>query len=277
MSPVKITTLSFPILDDLAFAAARGRLEDQPVPMTTTASIGPFLELWQLGAAGLLPGPESASWLAFDGMKTFYRELRTGRRHWVCPTTRSIGFFRPADQSPEAQNAEILFGMEVQRAASSVGFSRTRAQQLVGALRELIDNIIVHSGAPESGLAAFKASDGDLELVVCDQGIGVLESLRTTPEQAGLTDHGDALRLALTEGVSRFGSDANRGKGFRPLFVGLANIWGSLRFRSGDHALTIDGQSPSLIAARCAQKAPIPGFFASVQCRVAKGLAVTHG
>jgi hypothetical protein len=65
--------------------------------------------------------------------------------------------------------------------------------------------------------------------------------------------------------VSRFGAP-DRGKGFRPIFTGLANLSGLLRFRSGDHALGIDGQSPSLVKAHTAQKLILPGFLASVTC-----------
>ena len=39
--------------------------------------------------------------------------------------------------------------------------------------------------------------------------------------------------------------DPERGRGFDDLFRGLANHNGLLRFRSGDAALVIDGQSPS--------------------------------
>jgi hypothetical protein len=77
------------------------------------------------------------------------------------------------------------------------------------------------------------------------------------------------MEAALTEGTSRFGSESGHGYGFRPLFVGLANLKGSLRFRSGDHALLMDGTSPSLTTAQLAQKPPIDGFFASI--------AIMHG
>lgn len=269
MSLLNTDTLTFSTLDSLAFASARGRLKEHAGAIRTIASdLGPFLEFWHLSAAGLLPEPQQTSCLALDGIAPFYGELETGRPRWICPTTRSQGFFRTALQSGDDELSWVAFGVDAQRAATSVGFSRSTAQQLVGALGELVDNIYEHSDASKSGLAAFKAGQGVFEFVVCDRGIGVLQSLRTCPDHANLHDHGDALRLTLTEGVSRFGPNAGRGKGFRPLFVGLANLWGSLRFRSGDHALTIDGQGPALITAKTAQKPPLPGFFASVVCRL---------
>ena len=75
-----------------------------------------------------------------------------------------------------------------------------------------------------------------------------------------------ALEAALTDGVSRYGPNRNRGHGFRPIFTGLVNLHGELRFRSGDHAITMDGTSPALATSRISQKAPIDGFFASVRC-----------
>jgi hypothetical protein len=45
-------------------------------------------------------------------------------------------------------------------------------------------------------------------------------------------------------------------------------LQGSLRFRSGDHALLIDGTSPDLATAQLAQKPLIDGFLASIRCHV---------
>jgi hypothetical protein len=85
-----------------------------------------------------------------------------------------------------------------------------------------------------------------------------------------LVDHGDALKLALQDGVTRFGSSEDRGHGFRPLFTGLANLNGALRFRSGDHALTIDGYQPIALRSRIARKVTVDGFFVSVRCKIAQ-------
>lgn len=97
--------------------------------------------------------------------------------------------------------------------------------------------------------------------------MGVLESLRTCTERAGLEGHGDALRLTLTDGVSRHGVNCGRAHGFRPLFIGFANLNGVLRFRSGDHALIIDGSNPTLMTARTAQKPHLKGLLISVTCK----------
>jgi hypothetical protein len=128
-------------------------------------------------------------------------------------------------------------------------------------------NIYEHSQASRTGIVAFKATPGTFEFVVCDRGIGVLKSLQGCPAYADLTDHGQALKLTLGDGISRHGLQSGRGLGFRPLFRGLANLNGVLRFRSGDYALTIEGQNPGMIPAKLWQKPIIQGFFASVICR----------
>ena len=133
-------------------------------------------------------------------------------------------------------------------------------------MRELESNVHEHAEAPDSGVIAYRAEAGAFEFVVADRGIGVLESLRSSGEYEYLRDEGTALRAALTEGVSRHGRDVGRGLGFRPMFRGLVDLYGELRFRSGDHAMTMDGVGPDVATARIAQKARMPGFFASVRC-----------
>jgi hypothetical protein len=258
-------SLTFAALDGLAFAAQRGRLNELPPDVAYGAgALGPFLELRQLGADGLLPYPEKAVWLALDGLNAFETALRRGRRQWICASSRATGFLRMGADWSEDDTAWIDFGLAAQRAAMAVGFHRRIAAQFVAAFGEMISNIHEHSGATVSGIAAFRAGNGEFEFVVVDHGMGVLKSLRTCPDYAHLSDHGDALRLALTDGVSRFGPQAKRGQGFRPIFVGLANLSGSLRFRSGDHALVIDGQNIDRMAIKTAEKPYLQGFLVSV-------------
>lgn len=96
----------------------------------------------------------------------------------------------------------------------------------------------------------------------------MLTTLAGCTDYAGLTDHAEALRLMLTDGVSRYGRGAKRGRGFRPLFLGLADLAGELRFRSGNQALSFDGTHPSMLAMKAAEKPSMDGFFVSVRCRV---------
>jgi anti-sigma regulatory factor (Ser/Thr protein kinase) len=234
-------SLTFAQVDDLAFAADRGRLADG-VPSSVRLSareLGPFLELSHLAEDGLIPSPQTGAWLALNSMTSLNHAMAEGRRQWMCRETRSIGFLRTEQQPPADTTAWTAFGLAAQKAAVAAGFSNTVAGQLVGALVAMQSNIYEHSEASQSGLLAFRAVAGVFEFVVADRGIGVLESLRSGVAHAGLIDHGTALEVTLTEGCSRFGDGIGRGMGFRPLFVGLANLRGELRFRSGDHALII--------------------------------------
>lgn len=85
-------------------------------------------------------------------------------------------------------------------------------------------------------LIAYKAAAGILDFVVADRGVGVLNTLRDVKVYATLLDAGRALELALTDGVSRYGPASSHGHGFRPIFVGLANLPAELRFRSAEQS-----------------------------------------
>jgi hypothetical protein len=260
-------SFDFNALDDLGFAAERGRLVGRAPPPMTARHLGPVIELAQLSRGRLLPRPDKAEWLTLDGLAVLCRALASGRPQWVCPDQRRMGFLRMQMEPPE-ETVWTSFCFAAQRAALMAGFPKPTAQQLAAAIGELHSNVYEHSGRPDTGLIAFRAGNGAFEFAVADAGIGILDSLRTCGEYAELADHGTALKLALTPGVSRHGSNAQRGYGFRPIFVGLANIRGYLRFRSGDHALTMDGTTASLMQARPAQKPAISGFLISIMCQV---------
>lgn len=260
--------LDFDTLDDLAFADARGRLNTRSLPTINAQSIGPVIELILLAAMGKLSSPHTAPWLSLEQLAPLGKALETGRMQWVCPRSKRTGLLRTSPL--EADNATIWtrFGLAAQQAARAAGFPRRISAQLAAALGEFHSNIYEHAQAPHTGMVVFRAQSNQFEFVVADQGVGVLKSLQGATTYANLRDHGEALRLTLAEGVSRYGPGENRGYGFRPLFIGLANLRGNLRFRSGDHALMIDGQHPSLMTARTAQKPPIPGFLISVVCEI---------
>ncbi len=253
------------MLDGLAFAPERGRLSGH-APDLVAHDLGPVVELGQLAAAGLLPPPEQAEWLRLDGLSVLYRAIASGRAHWVCPDGRRIGFLRTSAKHPDDETVWTGFGLAAQQAAVASGFSARTGAQLAAAIGEMHSNVYEHSGASATGLVAFRAGANRFEFVVADRGMGVLESLRSCSDYSSMNDHAEALRLTLTDGVSRHGANIGRGRGFRPLFIGLANLKGSLRFRSGDHALVIDGSDASLMTARTAQKPSLNGLLISVAC-----------
>lgn len=259
--------LTFAALDDLAFAAAKGRLSGRsPVPFQARA-LGPVLELLHITGGATAAASIDLAWVNVGSTEGLAEALRGPRQRWVCPKSRSMGVFR-GERSAKCTDW-TAFLMDAKRAGLEAGLVQNWAAGMVGALGEIHDNIGEHSASPGTGYAAFRATPGVFEFVVGDRGLGLLSTLRQAPEYAQLADHGEALRLALSEGASRFGFQEGRGYGFRPLFTGLANRQGALRFRTGNSALVIEGASPSLVRAQTSEKPTIEGFFASVTCSVA--------
>ena len=258
--------LLFSDVDGLAFLAARGKVSRISQSATYVPQrLGPLLELLHLCVGGLIPRLED--WLASSGAASMIAALQQARESWVTPVSQDAGFIRAARRGPDGDSRLTGFLMNAKRAGHGIsGLTATVAGQLVAAMQELENNIHEHSEAPETGIIAYKAEPAAFEFVVADHGIGILRSLRGCAAHASLSDEGKALRAALTDGVSRHGPTNNHGYGFRPIFTGLVNLHGELRFRSGDHAVMMDGTTPELATAQITQKAPIDGFFASVTC-----------
>jgi anti-sigma regulatory factor (Ser/Thr protein kinase) len=259
--------LNFIDVDGLAFAHERGRLSaGTPRKSFCARDLGPMLELLQLAAPKSDLSTHASRYITLGVFEAFCTALSSPQAHWVSQQDRRSGFHRTREKVPGDDISWVAFRLAAQQAAVECGFHRKVAAQLIGALGEMHSNIYEHSEAPATGLIAFNATPGSFEFVIADRGIGVLRSLRTARQYADLADHGSALQLVLRDGVSRHGSGTGRGYGFRPLFIGLANLNGHLRFRSGDYALTIDGNNPTLMSHKLSQKPAIAGFFASIAC-----------
>ena len=265
--------LSFHEIDDLGFAALSSRLNISNLPASYRSfSLGPLMELLHLVGAGLLPDPLAGKWLALNGAAALVNAIQGGHDYWVCTKTGRMGTLRTARSGASADDQLTAFLMHAKRAAKEVAkLPGSTPGQLAAALGEMESNIHEHSKSPSTGILAFRATKGVFEFVAADHGIGVLASLQSNSDFADLADHGQALQLALSEGVSRFGASSSRGHGFRPLFLGLMNLQGFLRFRSGNQALILDGSSVNLATAGVLQKPPVDGFFVSVQVTTATG------
>lgn len=258
-------TLDFRALDDVAFAAQLGKLDNIPTTYRLRADrLGPLLELLHLQRSGLLP--PDLGWLDVGALAGLRAAIIAGRADWtsdgdICASMMKL--------TPLAMSNEwTAFAMEARRRAVFAGFDMSWAGQLVAAIRELENNIRDHSGAMESAYIAIRATAGIFEFVVADQGRGVLETLREAADFENMTSDGEALRATLSEGVSRFGVNKGRGFGYSPLFTGLANRRATLRFRSGCGSLVMDGVTPALPSAQVGVKPPCPGLFISVCCFV---------
>jgi anti-sigma regulatory factor (Ser/Thr protein kinase) len=260
-----LSELTFSNLDGVTFAASRGRLSSIENSVRFKArDLGPLLELYHFSANNMLPKISELSWLDCSGLSAFAAMIGA-RNKWISPEGGRIGFLKP--KISDTENDWNVFAIAAHKASLAAGITSDATAQLIGALGEMRSNLYEHSEAVESSLIAFRAAPNSFEFTVSDHGIGALHSLKSCGHYKSITDNGEALRLMLTDNVSRFGPDSDRGKGFRPLFIGLANMNGTIRFRSGDHSLMIHGDKPSLVSAKTAQKAELKGFFASIYCR----------
>ena len=261
--------LGFAEVDDLCFAADRRRLDmGRATVAFAPVEIGPALELRQFLATTGLPAFGANPWIASGSLSAMIRALDEGREEWTSPEGGRHGFIRTTWDRDRDEETWMRFSLPMRRAANAIGFPPPRCRWFDAAIVEMWNNVYDHSEAANSGVVAYQASPGSFLFVVADVGDGVLKSLRRAAEYAQLKGHGEALRTALTEGASRFGVGSGHGFGFRQMFLSLRELNVSLRFRSGDHALTLDGDNPTPTEAKLFEKAMFGGFFVSAICNV---------
>ena len=260
---------TFEAADDLLWQAVAGKLPDLP-PLTLVRSgfVGPLVEL----AIGRMATPE-----AFRGVTIeppIFHQVEQALANGAITGSQArdrAGVFPLRRFNPFNGNADNLlwdqWAKHVENAAIRAGLPKGLAAGLMGALGELQDNVFEHSGRSDSGLVVYGASNGIFEFVVADAGRGVLASLSENPEFTYLADCGAALRLATSDGASRHATSTGRGYGISHLFRALVHHAAELRFRSGDHALRIWGDSPSLTGQlELLQTAWLDGFTVTVRC-----------
>lgn len=250
--------LTFETLDDLVLAHERGR--SPAVRLEPGPCLGSIVELLRFSEEhrnGLQydPSPETAAIKrSFEIRKPVYLD---GEKAGFIAARRVP--YKDADTYWDA----FMFAMH--KAMLAAGFPSLFSRGLVGAMDEMQNNIHDHSEARDTGLIAYRVSAEQVEWVVADRGIGVLTGLQSGAFPS-LKDSGEAIKIALSEGRSRFGVGKGRGHGFRELFKALSTRRGTLRFRSDDQVLTIAGVSPSLSRARLQQRAHVSGFSVTVVC-----------
>jgi hypothetical protein len=254
--------------DEVLALAQAGRLESLgEILITRSGRIGPLVEL----VSGRRCRPQAYIKVGVQApfIGALERALTEGAIFGLDMGAR-MGVFPLAHLGPDGDVSDewTLWFSRADQAAQAAGFPNKTAAMILGAFGELQDNVFRHSQAHASGLIAYAIVDGGFELVVSDQGVGVLGSLRTHPDYAGLSDAGAALRLALANGETRFGRESGSGVGIGQIFRALANQDGDLRFRSDDHVLEIRGHSPSLQGElEVRHKAALPGLTVSLLCR----------
>lgn len=258
--------LTFKILDDLVLAHERGR--PSPVRLLPGPCLGSIVELLRFHEEH----GHALEFSASDETAAIERSFQT--RQPVYLVGEATGFIparRAAYKNGDTYWDAFMFAMH--KALLAAGFPSLFSRGLVGAMDEMQNNIHDHSGAIDTGLIAYRVSRERVEWVVADRGIGVLAGLQGGAFPS-LQDSGEALKIALTDGRSRFGVGKGRGYGFRELFKALSTRHGTLRFRSDDQVLTMTGVSPSLSKARLQQRALVSGFSITVIC--AKPSAPQH-
>lgn len=269
VAPRFVTTVEagFDNSDDLLWQATRGQLTNRgPIRACRSGRIGPVVEL--MYARKMLPNEytQVSVEIPFAGLVEDALESGqiSGNGH-----NEIVGVF-PLGTASTGMHDEVQWeqwALHAQNAAVAYGLNRSLVDGLIGALIELQDNVYEHSEAPQSGLVAYAVGFGMLELVVADAGVGVLSTLTKNPEFAGVRDSGEALKIAASDGASRFDRSTGHGFGIGQLFKALAHDAGELRFRSGDNVMSIRGDKPSLTGkVDTLQKAWLDGLIVSVRC-----------
>ncbi len=161
-----------------------------------------------------------------------------------------------------------LYRQRFNRSLINNGLAKNLSHALSKALAEMADNVIQHSGTdedhPAAGLVGYHVGHRQMSFAVADLGRGVLASLRTNPRWRSIPDSMQALEAAVSRRASRRIEEAE-GSGFRQVHKSLADLYGHLRFRTGDAVLTLDGRGESR-AARIASSPGLPGFQITVSC-----------
>ena len=183
----------------------------------------------------------------------------------ITPESHEFFVLEGDDPTPEQPWQEFL--VRFRQSAKSIGFSHDKAQGIAAALGEMADNASTHSCGPTGILVGYSAVDEAAICCVADVGIGVRESLQHCEEFRGLETHTKALRTALQDGATCRGPGQG-GFGFRRVFKALADMWGTLRFRSGEGCLTMDGTGLDANLGTEEFVLHRPGFQVTICCRL---------
>jgi hypothetical protein len=164
-----------------------------------------------------------------------------------------------------------LFGQRLKRSLERIGgFDGKRALALSKVMSELADNVIVHSsglGAPAArAVVGYAIGPGQMAISIGDLGRGVLASLSENPTwRYKVPDSRTAIMAAVLEHASRRSPMGADGLGLHEVQKSVVDLDGSLRFRSGDAVLTLEGPGHHREIRR-GDSFPMPGFQVSVSC-----------
>lgn len=255
----------FTAADDMLQEASRERLAGHgPIIIERSGRIGPIVELT---LASLQCESQYQSVTIEGGFAPkLYQALQSGQPFGSSYQDVAGAFPLGVDNPVIGATATWdQWTVHAENIAKYNGLGAHVIASLLGAMVEIQDNVYEHSGAPQTGLVAYAVTSSSFEFVVADRGIGVLQTLRQNPRYADVSDAGAALKEIVKDGVSRFPSEAGRGQGFNQLFRALVGHNAELRFRSGDHTLTMRPTNDALQGETIlAQVAALHGFAVSV-------------
>lgn len=146
----------------------------------------------------------------------------------------------------------------------SIGLSKDDALVIAAAFTEMADNAREHAVTPIPAVAGYEVEDDVWRFCVTDVGIGVLESLKKNEEFSSLSSGTEALRLALTEGISASGSPG-RGQGFSWIFKALSRRRALVRIRSSTGVAECTGFSPTRHQLTCGLRPHRQGLHVAVE------------
>lgn len=225
--------------DDILQEAIQARLSNYgPIVLEKSGRIGPIVEL----AFASLAFEEQYRAVGVNGgfSTNVCKALQTGKSFGGGFNDIAGAFpLGAANPITTADGQWDQWTIHAENIAKAKGLNAQLVASLMGAMVELQDNVYEHSGAPETGLVAYAVTNKSFEFVVADRGVGVLQTLRQNSQFSDIADSGAALQEMIKDGVSRFPSETGRGRGFSQLFRALVGHNAELRFRSGDHAMTM--------------------------------------
>ncbi|MCA8891432.1 MAG: hypothetical protein KDA56_06350 [Hyphomonas sp.] len=250
-------SLDFKTLDDLALGAGRGALILDSLPPIQAQALGPVVEALSLTPAWQASSLDGFGWLDAGQFIHMVGDVEAGRTSSQVAGAQ-VGWICWDHMFDKVHWTGFL--MRLAAAINTQRFDERVRNGVSAMLGEFRSNIAEHANLREGAVAAYCANSDALEIAIADRGRGVLQSLRENPLYASLADSGHALRLSVSEGVSRH-PDPGRGHGFTHLFRGLANRFSYIRLRSGDHALEITRSESGQPMERLSQKAAVPGLL----------------
>ena len=174
-------------------------------------------------------------------------------------------FFFLRSEADYRSHAYGLYETRWARAGERAGL-RAKQSLMQLAMTAMSENGLLHSRGADGVLVGYRVLPHAALFTVADLGRGVLGSLRSNSKYAHLVHHREALRLALRDGVTCL--DMPGGNGFRQLFKALVSQFGTIRFRTGNVCLTMDGQDFDANLGHETFPEDVVGFQVTMCCRV---------